>query len=412
MGKRGRPPKEVVSPATTSNNNTKSDHKNTEAAPSKPTEVHQEEIAGSPSKGKGVIAGQTLETTIEENESKKLWIDVISGNRNPSNGKTLQFIAPKMVDGIAEAVIEEADVANEVRFWDTSLIMYVLGGELSMNGVKQFMLKQWNFVKLPDMYYNNEGYFVLRFHSHKDRDDVLMKGPYTIRNMPMLLAEWKPNFNLKRDMLRTIPVWIQLPQLPLHLWGTTSLGKIASILGTPLMTDECTANMYRISYARVLVEIDITQELVHEITITDEKGEKLKQKIEYEWRPPYCMKCQKIGHKCEEKKQKPMTQKWLPKEKKDKEAMSEKPLQQVTVPIQVTPVNTPVPTSPKNQREQIQRTDAEILPWTDVKRKGRETNRKTGTGKSICTSQSEGSYGNLFATLGDGSASVFLDDVP
>lgn len=217
---------------------------------------------------------ETLESTKGENEPRKLWIDVIRGNRNLGNGMAIEFIAPKIIEGIAEVEIEEEDIVNEVKFWDTTLIMYVIGGDLSMHVVKQFMMKQWNFVKLPDMYYNNEGYFVLRFHSYQDRDVVLLKGPYTIRNMPMLLTEWKPNFNLKRDMLRTIPVWIQLPQLPLHLWGATSLGKIGSILGTPLMTDECTTNRYRISYARILVEIDITKEIIQEITIRDKSGEK------------------------------------------------------------------------------------------------------------------------------------------
>jgi hypothetical protein len=77
--------------------------------------------------------------------------------------------------------IEDADVESEVKFWASSLIMYVLGGDLSMGAVKQFMIRHWNFVKLPDMFYNDEGCFILRFHSFKDKDDVLMQGPYTIR---------------------------------------------------------------------------------------------------------------------------------------------------------------------------------------------------------------------------------------
>jgi hypothetical protein len=180
-----------------------------------------------------------------------------------------EFVTPKLVNGEIEVEIDATDIINEVKFWDSALIMYVLGGELSMNGVKQFMTKMWNFVQLPYMYYNEEGYFIMRFHSYADRDKVFMNGPYTIRNMPMLLREWKPNFNLKNDMLRTIPIWVKLPQLPLYLWGVKSLSKIGSALGHPLVTDECTANKFRISYARLLVEVDITKELPKEITITD-----------------------------------------------------------------------------------------------------------------------------------------------
>lgn len=67
--------------------------------------------------------------------------------------------------------------------------MYVLRGDLGMDVVKQFMIKMWNFVKLRDVYYNDEGYFILRFHSHLDRDAMMMNGQYIIRNKPMLLRE-------------------------------------------------------------------------------------------------------------------------------------------------------------------------------------------------------------------------------
>lgn len=83
----------------------------------------------------------------------------------------------------------------------------------------------------------------------------------------MLLRDWKPYFNLKKDMLRTVPIWVRLPQLALYLWGKRSLSKIVSALGTPLVTDECTTNRLRVSYACILMEIDITRTLSEEITI-------------------------------------------------------------------------------------------------------------------------------------------------
>ncbi|KAK2420095.1 hypothetical protein QL285_030882 [Trifolium repens] len=221
----------------------------------------------------------------QQDGTPKLWVDVLSGNRNPANGLAMEFVAPKRVNGEVEVEIEEDDIVSEVKFWETSLIMYVLGGDLSMSAVKQFMSKNWNFVKLPDMFYNEEGYFLLRFHSLTDKDAVVMKGPYTIRNMPMLLRDWKPDFSLKRDMLRTLPIWVKLPQLPLYLWGVRSLSKIGSAIGNPLVTDECTANKFRVSYARILVEMDVTQELPQEITIKDSEGNKMKQVVEYEWKP-------------------------------------------------------------------------------------------------------------------------------
>lgn len=68
--------------------------------------------------------------------------------------------------------------------------MFALGEDLSMNSVKQFMQKVWNFVPLPEVYYNDEGFFLIRFKCKDDLDRVQMQGPYTIFGMPMFLKEW------------------------------------------------------------------------------------------------------------------------------------------------------------------------------------------------------------------------------
>ena len=54
------------------------------------------------------------------------------------------------------------------------------------------------------------------------------------------------------------------------------------VLGKPLVPDECTTQRLRISYARMLVEIDITQEMNKQITISDNEGNELIQSVEYE----------------------------------------------------------------------------------------------------------------------------------
>lgn len=46
--------------------------------------------------------------------------------------------------------------------------------------------------------------------------------------------------------------------------------------GAPLVMNECTANKLRVSYARILVEVDIGQELKKDITITDAEGTHMK----------------------------------------------------------------------------------------------------------------------------------------
>ncbi|XP_058774764.1 uncharacterized protein LOC131649031 [Vicia villosa] len=253
------------------------------------------------------ITGPVLETIAEEKldkgeaEPPKPWVDVIKGNRLASNGSMIEYTAPMLVNGELEVHIEEQDVVSEKQFWRDALIMYAIREELPMNVVRKFMNTTWNFVSMPDLYYNEEGYFIIRFRSSEDKTAVLMRGPYTLYKKPILLHEWNPKFTLHDDVLRVLPIWVMFPQLPLVYWGERSIGKIASAIGKPLMTDECTAKKLRVSYARVLIEVDVTKELKNHITIRDPTGEKLMQQVDYEWKPPFCTQCNKVDHVCKQK---------------------------------------------------------------------------------------------------------------
>lgn len=159
-----------------------------------------------------------------EEPAKKLWIDVFSGNRIPANGMTVEFVSPKIVDGEIEVGIEDAMLKSRWNFGKLSLIMYVLGRDLNMNGVKQYMMRFWNFIQLTEMYNHEKGYFLLKFRSFKDKDMVLMGGPYTIHNMHVVLKEWSPDFDFKRDMLHTLPGWVKLPNYR-YTYGELKVGE-------------------------------------------------------------------------------------------------------------------------------------------------------------------------------------------
>ncbi|XP_058725788.1 uncharacterized protein LOC131597091 [Vicia villosa] len=216
-----------------------------------------------------------------------------------------------------------------------------------MHAVKNFMEKTWNFVSLPELYYNETGYFIVKFKNHEDLCQVMERGPYFIFGKPLFLKYWSIEFELKDDLLRVLPLWITMPNLPLHLWGEKSISKITSVVGIPITTDECTARKLRISYARVLVEVGITKPIKEEVTIKDHNGREWKQKIEYEWRPKYCQSCLRIGHDCSNKKvtgqQKPLQRVWKQTTKPNENVIEENKLDtkaEGTIPEINKPSNT------------------------------------------------------------------------
>jgi hypothetical protein len=57
------------------------------------------------------------------------------------------------------------------------------------------------------------------------------------------------------------------PNLPLQCWSPLCLSKLASVLRKPVHSDTPTASMTRLSYARVLVEIDLLADLPTSINL-------------------------------------------------------------------------------------------------------------------------------------------------
>lgn len=97
-------------------------------------------------------------------------------------------------------------------------------------------------------------------------------------------------------MLKTIPLWVKFPELPLSYWSNLALSKIGSGLGKPLHADAYTTVIDRTSYAWILVEMDITRNLLGTIKLIDPTGKVIEQLVQYEWRPQYCQICYQIGH--------------------------------------------------------------------------------------------------------------------
>ncbi|KAK4737685.1 hypothetical protein R3W88_001382 [Solanum pinnatisectum] len=220
----------------------------------------------------------------------------------------LKYTSPIIIDGEKIVEILEEDVARDNEKWAPSIVIYVVGTAPSIGAMERFILEQGTFTNKPVILYHKDGYFVVRFANEGERDMVLCSGPHYLMRRPVIMKPWVPEFNFKEEILTTIPLWVKLPNLPLNCWNEVVLSKIGSILGKPLYADECTSQVNRISFARILVEVDI--------------------KVWFEWKPIFCQKCLQVGHSYVEKPytqvlKKGLTQdkkkEWVPGNNRDKE---------------------------------------------------------------------------------------------
>ncbi|XP_019252654.1 PREDICTED: uncharacterized protein LOC109231445 [Nicotiana attenuata] len=193
------------------------------------------------------------------------------------------------------AKLNPTEIEKQTQKWKTTLIGYVLGGNPSFKEMLKFVYGVWNTVTTPTVLLHDDGYFIFKFEYLEDKNLIMQNGPYTFNSRPMVLKDWDPNFQMKDESMRIVPIWINLPGLPIQCWAEENLGRIASLLGKPICTDRLTAECERVSYARVLVDMDITQPLPNEICI-ETPDRSWMQSVEYEWKPSFCLDCNKFGH--------------------------------------------------------------------------------------------------------------------
>ncbi|XP_070001910.1 uncharacterized protein [Nicotiana sylvestris] len=184
--------------------------------------------------------------------------------------------------------------------------MYVVGNTPTIGSIERFVAAQWGKVRKPKVLYHSDGYFTILMHIVEEGDEVLMNVPYIMNNRPVILKAWAERFDFNEEVLKTIPLWVKFPKLPLNYWSNKALSKIRSGLGKPLYADACITVADRISYARILIEMDITRTLPRTlprtIKLIDPNGKVIEQMVQYDWKLQYYQTCCQSGHSCHNKK--------------------------------------------------------------------------------------------------------------
>lgn len=69
-----------------------------------------------------------------------------------------------------------------------------------------------------------------------------------------------------------------MPRVAWEFWGLEMLSRIGSICGIPLYIDQCTLNRSRLSYARLLVDMEVNGHFRENVILEDEKGHEFLKK--------------------------------------------------------------------------------------------------------------------------------------
>jgi hypothetical protein len=108
----------------------------------------------------------------------------------------------------------------------------------------------------------------------------------------LYLNKWTPDFNPLVDTPKEVPVWVRLPNLPLHCWDFESLQRIGNGVGKFIDKAD---NKGQYTCARICVEVDLEAGLPEAVKLTVGSWTHY-QKLDYEHLPFKCRNCQEYGH--------------------------------------------------------------------------------------------------------------------
>jgi len=226
-----------------------------------------------------------------------------SGSHRPSSpdhltGTTIS-LSPSLVHfsdytALTSCHLLETDLGIHKDLWRFSLIGYIAGKFPGYTSLSKFINSSWKCDAKFSMH--DSRWLIFTFSSEMDMIEVLSGGPYYVFGRPLILKIMLEFFYFTTSEMVRMLVWVKFPNLPLQCWSLICLSKLASVLGKPVHFDSPTASMTRLSYARLLVEIDLLADLPTSINLILPNSVPLSQQVMYESLPRFCKQCRTLGH--------------------------------------------------------------------------------------------------------------------
>jgi hypothetical protein len=126
---------------------------------------------------------------------------------------------------------------------------------------------------------HDSSWLIFAFSLELEMLDVLGGGPYYVYGWPFILKVMPEFFDFTTFDMVHMPIWVRFPNLPLKCWSSIWLSKLASMLRKPIQCDASTTSMTRLSYARVLIKVDLLTDLSTSINLVLPNGSSLTQQV-------------------------------------------------------------------------------------------------------------------------------------
>lgn len=210
--------------------------------------------------------------------------------------------APAPVDGSCKFIkppdsnvldVEESDIDKVEDLWGHCLLGCFAGRFPGLKAICN-LVDSWK--SECDILPHQSYWVIFKFQNKTEKERILAGGPYFIFKRTLFVRSLSEDFCFQEVDYSVVPIWVQLHNLPLQCRNTRAISRIASKLGKPLCFDNITLERKRISYARVLIEVDTSVKPLEAFEVKLPSGQVYLQYAHYENLPKFCTHCYLFGH--------------------------------------------------------------------------------------------------------------------
>lgn len=145
--------------------------------------------------------------------------------------------------------------------WTNGIIVKLLGRKIGFKELENRLKQLWvrhGIITIIDL---SNDYFLVDFSSSDDLNFALTKGPWLIFYHYLIVRKWSPNFLPESDSIKNVVVWVRFSGLPIEYYDSKFLKFVGNRIGRTLKVDKNTLSQAQGKYARLWVEVDLTEPL-------------------------------------------------------------------------------------------------------------------------------------------------------
>ena len=192
--------------------------------------------------------------------------------------------------------ISNEDIENEVRYWQSSFVGFVLGANLPLHVIKGFVKRIWKDNMVEKVGMVDRGVFLVKLSAMEDVPKACASSGILFDQKPFLVKPWKQLMSYDKNDLASVLVWVRFHKLDVVYWGESRMRKIGGMLGEVPRIDNATLNFDKLMFSRLLIDMRIDGGFPEEVYFTDAMNNLIEVMVLYDWKPILCSRCQQLGH--------------------------------------------------------------------------------------------------------------------